>query len=66
MKSTFYPPSRISEICRNHDHEVDNGEASVGILSQTVQLQVIDDEDACWEDCTSEEGADAEYCEGKL
>jgi len=31
-----------------------------------VQLQGIDDEDACWEDCTSREGADAEYCEGKL
>lgn len=23
------------------------------------------DEDACWEECTGKEGADADYCEGK-
>jgi len=69
-----FDSSHNSEICRNDDYGGegegsnggDNKETRAGILMQTVQSQGRDDEDACWEECTSKEGADAEYCEGKL
>jgi len=65
------------EICRNHDHDgrIDDGN-DVGMLTkipwksdpyQNVN-QVNDsgeDENACWEECTGKEGADADYCEGE-
>ncbi|KAF5359677.1 hypothetical protein D9756_002873 [Leucocoprinus leucothites] len=66
------------EICRNHDHgdsddssDGDSGRDSRAITSPEFQsglrgAQDADDndgEDACWEDCTGQEGADADYCE---
>ena len=78
MKSTKtdtfqFLPSPL-EICRNHDHDKrpddGNDDDIVGVTTKNFwKPDRIDDpsedEDACWEDCTSKEGADADYCEGE-
>jgi len=68
------------EICRNHDHnkrpndrsdvDIDGTLTKIPWKSNPYQnAKKVDDsrgdEDACWEDCTGKEGADADYCEGE-